>query len=351
MGKPNPLCKPVASPYLVYTTPYVTTTTTVQPYNDDEDFRVIIIPTSGVQCGAVTRTTTTSTTANVLLPRWYCALPYIAGTSNCNTSNPQPVFVTPAFLTSNYCGSVDPQYPNDIYINDDNTRINFSLACYGAATFTTTTTTLAPIPLTLSYYPFENNTNDANGLYNPTSSLNITFTTGRIGSFAADFNGTSSQIVLPNMIQNNFTISFWVKTTQTSAVTGFGGQFYQGQSFLNGEVGGISTDFGVSYLNNKIAFGVGNPDTTMFSNSTINTGSWTHVACTRNNSTGLMQVYIDGALENSITGPTGPRTATSSLYIGPNFIGGIGFVGQMDQLRIYNTVLSPSDIFNLSLET
>lgn len=153
------------------------------------------------------------------------------------------------------------------------------------------------------------------------------------------------------MIQNNFTISFWVKTTQTSAVAGFGGQFYQGQSFLNGEVAGVDTDFGVSYLNNKIAFGIGDPDTTIFSNSTINTGNWTHVACTRNNSTGLMQIYINGSLENSITGPTGSRTATSSLYIGPNFVGGTGFIGQMDQLRIYNTVLSSSEIFNLSSET
>jgi hypothetical protein len=469
MGKPNPLCKPVASPYLIYTTSTTTTTTTSQPYNDDEDFSAIIIPTNQISCNpsATTTTQSPSVTTTTISPLSYFSFdPNYLGNnivlSNNNltarfisssTDSPESSVLTNLAILSgqkivfsmiidvnsgrdDYTGvgianhSFAPQaqylgednnsfgFYDDAVLYQNNTSINSigstflldgsivdvavdrvnnliwyrvnngawnnngdpvnSLGGYDISGITgniypaavpyyylkvgqisintsqptslptgftyinpittTTTATLPPLPAPLSYYLFENNANDANGLNNPSTLSNLTFVTGKIGSFAADFNGSTS-ITLPKMIQNDFTISFWVKTTQTSAVAGFGGQFYQGQSFLNGEVGGMTTDFGLSYLNNKIAFGVGGPDTTIFSSSTINTGNWTHVTCTRNNSTGLMQIYINGIFENSTTGPTGSRTATSSLTIGPNFVGGTGFIGQMDQLRIYNVVL------------
>ena len=111
-------------------------------------------------------------------------------------------------------------------------------------------------------------------------------------------------------------------------------------------------DYGVSYLNSKVAFGVGDnvSETTIQSTSTINSGNWVHVACTRKRVTGEMKIYVNGVLETTGTGPTGSNTAPSVLHIG-NIQTNINyFNGAIDQLKIYNTVLGDGDIAALASE-
>ena len=61
-------------------------------------------------------------------------------------------------------------------------------------------------------------------------------------------------------------------------------------------------------LNGKLAFGIGNPDVTIQSTTSINTGTWYHVAATWNGTTGEMKLYINGVLESTGSGATGTRT-------------------------------------------
>ena len=65
------------------------------------------------------------------------------------------------------------------------------------------------------------------------------------------------------------TIEYWVKTTQTSLT---GSQWYNGSGIVDAEVAGGTSDFGTSLLNGKLAFGIGNPDITLQSTTSINTG-------------------------------------------------------------------------------
>ena len=64
-----------------------------------------------------------------------------------------------------------------------------------------------------------------------------------------------------------------------------------------------------------------------------------------------MKVYVNGGLQTTLTGPTGARTAPASLHMGTingrprNY-----FAGSIDQLKIFNSVLTAADITALVAE-
>jgi hypothetical protein len=175
-----------------------------------------------------------------------------------------------------------------------------------------------------------------NDIANTTTSLSETVYGG-----ALNMDGSNDYISLPKPSLNSFTIEYWVKTTQSSLT---GSQWYQGNGIVDAEVGGATSDFGTSMLNGKLAFGVGLPDVTIQSTTSINTGNWVHVAATWDGSTGAMKIYINGVLEASTTGATGNRAAPPSIRIGSIQTGIQYFNGTIDELRIWNVVRSQSDI-------
>lgn len=168
---------------------------------------------------------------------------------------------------------------------------------------------------------------------------------------ALQFNGTSSNYaIIPRPNWMDWTIAFWVKTTATGGTP----QWYNGQGLVDGEVAGVVDDFGTSLVGNKAAFGVGNPDTTITSTTVINDGQWHHVAAARSALTGLMQLYVDGVLQASATGPLGPKTSPPNLRLGSIQTGVSGgfFSGTLDDVQIFNRVLSApeiTDVMNQSL--
>ncbi|HUA68264.1 MAG TPA: LamG-like jellyroll fold domain-containing protein [Candidatus Saccharimonadales bacterium] len=130
----------------------------------------------------------------------------------------------------------------------------------------------------------------------------------------------------------------------TLAVGNLGGQWYQGEGLVDGNVSGTADDFGVSLLGNAAAFGVGNPDTTITSTTPINDGQWHHIAATRSAYTGQMQLYVDGTLQTAAIGPFGPKTAPPDLCLGTIQSGGGYFNGTISDVQIFNRVLNPSEI-------
>ena len=156
-----------------------------------------------------------------------------------------------------------------------------------------------------------------------------------------NLDGSNDYVNIPKPNLNSFTIEYWVKSTQVSPS---GTQWYQGNGIVDAEVGGGATDFGTVLLNNKLAFGVGNPDITIQSTTSINTGNWIHVAATWDGTTGEMKLYINGVLEASTIGATGTRSAPPSIRIGSIQTGINYFNGTIDELRIWNSVRSQSEI-------
>jgi hypothetical protein len=192
-------------------------------------------------------------------------------------------------------------------------------------------------------YAFEGNALDTSGNGNDGTATSVTYVAGKVGAQAAQFNGTSSYVLIPACISNDFSVAMWIKTTDTAGSAG--GQWWSGKGLVDGEVAGPAADWGTAIVGGKFVLGVGsNTDTTVASSVNVNDGTWHHVAATRNNTSGAMAVYVDGVLRGSGTGATGARGAPPSLRIGCIQTGNNFLNGTIDDVRLYDHILTTNEI-------
>ena len=198
-------------------------------------------------------------------------------------------------------------------------------------------------------YGFEGNLQDASNHSNHGDPMFTTYTTGKVGANAIQLNGTNGYVKLPASASMDFTVAFWVKTTVTAGM----GQWYQGMSMIDSDVPGIANDWGISLVGAKAGFGMGDAGAgfTLLSTTSINDGTWHHVAMTRVNSSGAMKVYVDGSLQASGTGSTALRNAPHGIRMGSTLFGGTYFNGAIDDLRIFNYALPAPQVASLVAPT
>ncbi len=206
---------------------------------------------------------------------------------------------------------------------------------------------LASEPSLKAFYKFEGNAADNSGRFqNGASQGGVSFVPGLGGGTAAQFNGTDSHITVPKSIDDDFTIAFWLKTTAAGGI----GPWSAGCGLVDGDVAGQTTDFGVSLMGNTVAFGVGNPDTTIVGTAAVNNGAWHHVVATRRGATGSLTLHIDGQVQATGSGSTTWRAAAAVLRIGGLLSGGGRFTGAIDEVRLYDRVLASGEIALLSAQ-
>jgi hypothetical protein len=158
-----------------------------------------------------------------------------------------------------------------------------------------------------------------------------TWVTGKVGAYALNFNGSTAYVdtgASANLQLSVFTYAAWVKTSSASD-----------QSIISiGTSGG--TEFRVNsdltmYLikTNLAAIGL--------STGKVTSGTWTHVAVTYDSS-GNYSFYVNGAAAGSGTSPQ------TFIWIGNGLIGrqtsGEYFNGSIDDLRVYDTAMSASQV-------
>lgn len=205
----------------------------------------------------------------------------------------------------------------------------------------------------IAYYPFDDGTaRDSSGNGNDGITKGATPSEGKINN-AMHFDGINDYIEIPRSIQDSFSIVFWVKTTQTGGSTH---QWWAGYGLVDADVCGETNDFGISLAEGKACFGIGKPglgnDITIKSNKIINDGVWHQIAATRSKETGEMILYIDGSSE--ITGISSTESLTMPPYIGIGnepcnvYYNRRWFNGDIDDVRIYNSILSPEEINDLA---
>jgi hypothetical protein len=199
----------------------------------------------------------------------------------------------------------------------------------------------------VAYYEFENDVNDSIGSNHGTAFGGPTFVSGKKGNWALHFDGIDDYVQIPRSIQDSFSIAFWVKTTQVGGTLQGQGWLY-GKGLVDGDVLGTVNDFGTSLVGYNFSFGVGNPNTTAFSTTSISDDNWQHVVATRDASNGTICVYVNGLLEDTKVGPTASRTAPPNLCIGKIRTLAYYFRGDIDDVRLYDYVLSLSEIQTLA---
>jgi hypothetical protein len=167
---------------------------------------------------------------------------------------------------------------------------------------------------------------------------------GPAGGGAMECNGSSDAVRIPRVVQDDFTIALWVKTTQKAPE----GSWFNGAGLVDGEVAGVTDDFGTALVGGAFAFGVGKPDTTIKSTTPINDGRWHHVAATRDRATGAIRVFVDGKREAEGAGGKQSLTAPPGLMIGQLQTGINHFRGSLADVRIYERVLTDAELASLS---
>ncbi|HXR04323.1 MAG TPA: LamG domain-containing protein [Verrucomicrobiae bacterium] len=217
-------------------------------------------------------------------------------------------------------------------------------------------------PFLVARYNFED-TNDpyadssGNNNYNDCSTSSGTnydtfSTNAAVGQFARLFFGDTSVCFtqndpayqnLSNAFAGNFSVTAWVKTTN-SINTDFANAYFGLPIWF---VYSDGTDQAVfSITGSKAAFTVGNPnggsDTTLHSITSVNDGNYHFLAATRNQTTGLMSLYVDGNLEATGISTNGPRIMTSTMSLAGGYY--VSYGGLLDDVRIYSTNLSASDV-------
>lgn len=200
-------------------------------------------------------------------------------------------------------------------------------------------TTLAGSTTPIAEYLFNGSVNNVNGTepFDPTGTY---FTTDRFGisNRALFLNGGLPSASITNLPVNHAsrTISVWIKPAQVNAdniifTYGSGsGNYAYGASFSP------TIMYNFSYSSN-LAY-----STQTFVNN------WKHMVYTFDNTTSTAKIYINGSLVNSGAFPAWSTSSGSLFYLG-NLFGGSAsaFNGAMDDLKIYNRVLSDSEISNL----
>ncbi len=151
------------------------------------------------------------------------------------------------------------------------------------------------------------------------------------------------------------TLTFWINTAQAGNANG-AGSAWSNPSIIGSEQvsGGNDIQWGAINAAGKIGFGLGNVDG-VYSTTSVNDSQWHNVAISRDSSTGLVNVYVDGKLE--ATGSPVDAAFTGALNqlleIGAtNAFTGNGkdandtsyFKGALDDLRIYSGVLSADQV-------
>ena len=219
----------------------------------------------------------------------------------------------------------------------------------------------------LVYYPFLGNANDVSANHNDGTVSGATLTTDRFGApdSAYSFDGSDDSISAPHMAAFNsrvFTISAWIRPSDDLSI------------------GSVSTtivargeDFTTDRMESALEiFGQGNPwgsgatffyedsgdhDRIYDSGFFPEPDTWTHLAVTRALD-GELILYSNASVIGHWYGTPDPATSNQALTIGarwwspstsgPYQLAGF-FSGSIDEVRLYDRVLSAAEIEDLSL--
>ncbi|MBI1221605.1 MAG: T9SS type A sorting domain-containing protein [Bacteroidetes bacterium] len=204
----------------------------------------------------------------------------------------------------------------------------------------------------VAYYPFTGDTKDHSGKGNDLTAHNVMLTADRNGQANAAylFNGTNSYLGLTSassLFLDSYSYSCWFRIDAlpnqgtTQAIMSVGGDVKDNGFNLSNKYAGIYSGIGSwTYLKNSQA-------TASVDDPSFNDANWHHIVATRNNDSII--VYLDGAkLGSDYTGDAAGYTGQNlGFYIGCRTGNVLFFKGVVDDIRIWNRILSASDVTQL----
>jgi hypothetical protein len=235
-------------------------------------------------------------------------------------------------------------------------------------------TVVAPTPDSLkmgllAYYPFNNSAADSSGNGNNGTIFNVSSTTDRHGkaNSAYYFDGATSYITVNDnaalrLSATDFTLNMWIDLDSYTNLSGSAllsknsGAYGQGWNCSivgYGDQDGAS--LGVPFYNVS-----GGPDPFAAGNKRIDTAKWSMLTITYQVSKQKITFYINGAIDSSVVNIASPNADTNAkLHIGNNSLldipefnaPGYYLKGKLDEIRIYNRIISTNEINKLYTST
>src|SRR3989344_1381641 len=192
----------------------------------------------------------------------------------------------------------------------------------------------------VAYYPFDNDSRDYSGNHYDGINIDAVKTFGIInGSYLFD---SSSSINLGNGPSTSdtadFTVAAWIRTT-------FYGRPYI--AIMQQRGGGVGQNMILINEMGQIFYWESIGDDKYFAGKTVvSDGNWHHIAVMRGGNMG--KIYVDGILSGQADSTPVPLNKNSPIVIGRDiFDNRWGFLGQIDNFKVYNRTLSDSEIKSL----
>ncbi|MEK7089842.1 MAG: LamG domain-containing protein, partial [Patescibacteria group bacterium] len=181
---------------------------------------------------------------------------------------------------------------------------------------------------------------------------NPSWVSGRVGSNALSINpllSSSSYVAVPiinnpSVSGNALSISIWINPSVSQSKGGWllrnGGGIDENYGFYLGSPSGGNYKMNIEGYSG----GFRNAGTTSY---IIPTSVWSHIVLVFTQGLSF-QVYLNGALQQTVNFPYVTAISTSAFYIGGNANSAVqNLDGSMDDVRIYNRALSASEILAL----
>jgi hypothetical protein len=195
----------------------------------------------------------------------------------------------------------------------------------------------------VGWWPFNGNASDQsgnnlNGIVNGASLIADRFSSS---SKAYSFNGTSNNISVNNSTLFNtesWSVSAWYKTSNNATLS---------QRITHKQQGASGSNYMSIIMQNGKIFGSafnGTSEIKLQDNIVTSDGNWHNVVYTRNQTTNLYKLYVDGVCKDSITDNFSNLANTSSLIIGSTGISSQYWNGSIDDIGIWNRVLTQQEI-------
>jgi hypothetical protein len=171
------------------------------------------------------------------------------------------------------------------------------------------------------------------------------------------FDGDNDYILVEDdtalrLYDTDFTFCAWVY--ETARNTGFQDAIMvkRGPAVADGwffSLTGLQSGSGAAIPGRVLYQVSGGIDPHILSGQVVSLDMWYHIVVSFDNSANIAKIYINGAPDTSLGGIPSPHPAfDSDLYIGKDSAGqGYFFHGKLDDLRIYDRVLSELEIMQL----
>lgn len=193
----------------------------------------------------------------------------------------------------------------------------------------------------VSYYSFDNvkdsRITDSWGSANGTLTGG-TIVEGKSGNAIQFAKEDKVEITSPVTLTKNWTVSFWVKDAGSNETAS---ALWDGKTFTGNQLSSTSIDVRRDSTESKMSMHV--PEGFLTFNYLLEKNSWKHVTVTSNASN--LNLYIDGLLKATINWNQNVKTP---LLAPSKIMGGRGFSGILDEVKVFNRTLTPDEVITLS---